>query len=185
MNTKGFTLIETLVASSILTLAVVGPMFTASRAIVAAQISRDQITASYLAQEGIEHVRAIRDNEYLHAFSVGGSNISSLAWSSFASLMDACGGGVSNSKCSLDPMNPIGVGGGNSLQSCSGTCPSLYLGNGMYTQDSSVGVQTPFTRSIQVTYVSASDERVVSTVSWSFHGTTHSVVVTDHLTSWQ
>ena len=64
---RGFTLIETMVAVTILTLAVAGPLMTASRAIVAAQSARDQLTASYLAQEGIEYVRAMRDNEYLAA----------------------------------------------------------------------------------------------------------------------
>ncbi|MDE1919730.1 MAG: prepilin-type N-terminal cleavage/methylation domain-containing protein, partial [Patescibacteria group bacterium] len=52
MSTKGFTLIEAMVAVTIVTLAVAGPLFTAGRAIIAAQISREQLTASYLAQEG-------------------------------------------------------------------------------------------------------------------------------------
>ena len=58
-------------------------MVTASRSIVAAQTARDQLTASYLAQEGIEYVRAMRDNEYLAAYQAGGSNVSTTAWNNF------------------------------------------------------------------------------------------------------
>jgi len=62
-NTHGFTLIETLIAVTILTFAVSGPLYTAGRALVAAEIARDQLVASYLAQEGVESVRAMRDPE--------------------------------------------------------------------------------------------------------------------------
>ena len=51
-KTAGFTLIEALVAVAILALAVAGPLYAANRALVAAGIARDRLTASYLAQEG-------------------------------------------------------------------------------------------------------------------------------------
>ena len=86
MSMKGFTLIETLIAITILTLAIAGPMVTASRAIVAAQTARDQLTASYLAQEGIEYVRVMRDNEYLAAYQAGGSDVSTTAWNNFLAV---------------------------------------------------------------------------------------------------
>ncbi|MDP2651914.1 MAG: prepilin-type N-terminal cleavage/methylation domain-containing protein, partial [bacterium] len=72
LTSRGFTLIETMVAITILTLAISGSFFTANSAIVAAETASDQLTASYLAQEGIEYVRLMRDNEYLAAYSVGG-----------------------------------------------------------------------------------------------------------------
>jgi len=65
---NGFTLLEALIAVTIITLAVAGPLFSASRAIIAVEISRDKLTASYLAQEGIEYVRAMRDSEYLKLY---------------------------------------------------------------------------------------------------------------------
>lgn len=58
---KGFTLIETLVAISILTLATLGPLAIAAQGIQSAGYARDQITAFYLAQEGIEYIRYVRD----------------------------------------------------------------------------------------------------------------------------
>lgn len=61
----GFTLIETLVAISILTIAVVSPMALTAQSLSTAYYARDQITAFYLAQEAIEAVRAVRDTQIL------------------------------------------------------------------------------------------------------------------------
>lgn len=163
-NQTGFTLIETLVAVTILTLAVVGPLFTANRAIVAAQMSRDQLTASYLAQEGIEYVRAVRDNEYLAVYPN-----TSMAWSNFLnkSSVSLCS---ATALCNLGPQ----IGGTPCLGTSSCAASFSLTVNG-----------TSFARTIQVFAVSLTEESIVSTVKWSFHNVQHSVTVTDHLTSWQ
>jgi type II secretory pathway pseudopilin PulG len=59
---KAFTLVETLVAISILMLSVSGPLYYASESLKAAIYARDQITAFYLAQDAFEQIRKIRDN---------------------------------------------------------------------------------------------------------------------------
>jgi prepilin-type N-terminal cleavage/methylation domain-containing protein len=64
-NKKGFTLVETLVAISILMLAILGPLSIASTGLQNVYFARDQITAYYLAQEGIEYAREIRDDNYI------------------------------------------------------------------------------------------------------------------------
>lgn len=64
-SSDGFTLLETLVAVSLVTIAIVAPMTLASRALTASYHARDQLIASQLAQEGIEVVRQIRDNNIL------------------------------------------------------------------------------------------------------------------------
>lgn len=185
MNTKAFTLIETMVAVTILTLAVTGSLFTASRAIIAAQNARTQLTASYLAQEGTEYVRAMRDNEYLSAYQVGGTNVSTVAWNNFlAGTINQC----RTAECSLDLTRPMGYGSGSSLFQCTGEECKLYLlASGVYATERSgqSGTITPFMRTVQVTNVSLSEERIVSKVSWDFHGIPYSVTVTDHLTPWQ
>ena len=58
---KGFTLLETIVALAILSAAIVGPMSLVSRGISGARISKNRIIASYLAQEGMEIVRGIKE----------------------------------------------------------------------------------------------------------------------------
>jgi len=62
---RGFTLIETMVAVSLLSLAIVAPMSLASQSLASAYYARDQVTAFYLAQEAIESVRSIRDGNIL------------------------------------------------------------------------------------------------------------------------
>ncbi len=191
--TTGFTLIETMVAVSILALAVSGPLLTANRAIVAAEISRDQLTASYLAQEGIEYVRAMRDDEYLKLY-VGGDT--STAWTNFLNVISPCRATVSSPSqaCSFDP---VGTGGVPSLSACpAGSCPQLHLANNgatnYYTTNPSapgITASTAFTRTIRVvgagSEATPQDVRVVSTLTWSFHGTPYVVTVTGHLTPWQ
>ncbi|MES3005800.1 MAG: prepilin-type N-terminal cleavage/methylation domain-containing protein [Patescibacteria group bacterium] len=62
---RGFTIVETLVAISILMLALTGPLLIITQALKASYYSRDQITAFYLAQEAVEYIRNIRDKTSL------------------------------------------------------------------------------------------------------------------------
>ena len=165
---KAFTLIETMIAITILTLSIVGPMVTADRSIVAAETARDQLSASYLAQEGIEYVRGIRDDQYLALYSSGNTNA---AWSNFlnGSLTSCRSPGV----CTLGSLKADGT---------LNFCPNGVSGCAPFTL---VTPGTPFTRTIQLVDVSATDERIISTVSWSFHSTSYVETVTDHLTPWQ
>lgn len=150
-KSKGFTLIETLVAITILTVAISGSLFAANSTIVAASISRDRLIASYLAQESIERVRWTRDHYYLGSYPSGNSPSAELgtAWGDFLTRVSGC-----STKC--DPMS-FGLD----------------------------ATPAPFTRTLQIAPVTGRDEKVVSTVSWSYHGTQYSVKITDHLTPWQ
>ncbi len=53
---KGFTLIEVLVAILILSMTITGMMSVLSRGLVNINYARNKITATYLAQEGIEYI---------------------------------------------------------------------------------------------------------------------------------
>jgi len=202
----GFTLIETLVAITILTLAISGPLFTANRAIVAAENARDQLTALYLAQEGVEYVRMMRDNSYLAAYrDESGTDVSIIAWDNFIN-------GLSGSSsvrqcrapkfCTLDPVQ----GSISPLASCPGDsqrqqCRTLSLtgcekkngklsciGKNAYTQQEPSGsVETSYRRTIQIQAASVSETevKITATVSWEFKGTLYAITITDHLTSWQ
>jgi len=203
---KAFTLIETMVSIALLTLAVSGAFLVANSAMIAAEIARDKLTASYLAQEAVEYVRMMRDNEYLASYANGGSGVSDNAWHNFlkvdndADSMNPCKEPSGSTQyCQLDPLQPVGVsgyaGGGNSLTICQLgiSCTPLYLSDGVYTQQA-VGTQTPFTRTVRVTdipgvpdgpYVPGPDKIVTSTVFWFFHGIYYQVSISEHITPWQ
>ncbi|MDD5165699.1 MAG: prepilin-type N-terminal cleavage/methylation domain-containing protein [Candidatus Pacebacteria bacterium] len=59
---SGFTLVETLVAIAILMVAIAGPLTVANKALTAALGSRNAMIATYLAQEGMESIKSIKDN---------------------------------------------------------------------------------------------------------------------------
>ncbi len=62
---SGFTLVEALISIGILAVSVMVPISIVAQSFFAAQASRDQTTAVYLAQEGLEGVRNIRDTNVL------------------------------------------------------------------------------------------------------------------------
>jgi prepilin-type N-terminal cleavage/methylation domain-containing protein len=74
LKKKGFTLIETLVAISILMIAILPPMELTMESLSAAYYARDQVTASNLAQEAIEVIRSVRDSNILQ-IAEGNPNI--------------------------------------------------------------------------------------------------------------
>ncbi len=65
MNKKGFTLLETLIAVTILSVSLAGPITIASQGLASAFFAKEQITAFYLAQEAVEYVRSVRDENFL------------------------------------------------------------------------------------------------------------------------
>lgn len=62
---KSFTLIEALIALFVLTTGVIGVFALIQRTVAFSSISNSQLVATYLAQEGIEIIRNIRDTNYL------------------------------------------------------------------------------------------------------------------------
>ena len=67
VNSNGFTLLETVVAVSVILAIMVGSIALIGHVLWSQSFSRNDLTAYGLAQEGIELVRAIRDNNILCA----------------------------------------------------------------------------------------------------------------------
>ena len=63
---KGFTLIETLVALSIFSVSIILFMSVLGSGITDTNYAKQKIVAGYLAQEGIEYMRNMRDNAVLY-----------------------------------------------------------------------------------------------------------------------
>lgn len=104
LHTRGFTLVETLVAITVLLLVIIGPMTIAQKGIQNAYFANEQITATMLAQEAIEAVRILRDQDALDAYddTIGDdtgdwmpSNCSvACTFDAEEGGFDACSGGV-------------------------------------------------------------------------------------------
>jgi len=159
---KGFTLVETLVAITILVIAMVGPLYAVHKSITASNTARDKLIATALAQEGVEYVRGRRDNNYL----------AGRAW------MAQLGGCFTPNTCTVDQ-------GTDRLRVCGGSgCAPLKLTSAnLYTQDSGHPV-TKFTRTVQFKNVTANEIQVTVTVNWMTFRIPYSVTVTEHLYDW-
>lgn len=70
---RGFTIVETMVAIAILLLSITAPLTIAEKGLASAEAARHEITAFYLAQEGLEYVRNLRDTNALSGLG-GGAN---------------------------------------------------------------------------------------------------------------
>jgi prepilin-type N-terminal cleavage/methylation domain-containing protein len=166
---RGFTLIETMIAVAIFTIAVVGPFTAASRSLDAAATARDNLAAANLAQEGLEVVRFVRGSNYL-------ANPNS--WTATAGL-SAC---VAPAKCAVD-------GPTATVAACAGgVCGPLYLTDaGLYTTSAAGATVTRFTRSLTITPNpggQANAERAVVTVTWQTNGGPRTVTVSQDFYDW-
>jgi len=84
LNKKGFTLIETLVAISILSLSILAGFTAVQNGLKASLTAKNQITAFYLVQEAMEFVKNKRDGNALIYVDTGLGN-----WLNGLSLCDA------------------------------------------------------------------------------------------------
>lgn len=173
---RGFTLIETLIAITLLMLAVVEPMTLTAQALKAAYYSRDQVTASNLAQEAVEAVRSVRDAQILTV--------------------------ATNPSASVDIFGPIPVdqdftidSTSNAMVPCGGTCPPLQTNGILYAYNAG-WTNTGFTRTVHACYVqptppfdcnsTVSDEmRLHVTVTWRTGSyPARSIHIYEHLYRW-
>ena len=160
----GFTLVETLIAIAILLLAILGPLLISSGALHSAYYASDQVTAFYLAQEGIEYVRMLRDNELI---AMGGSPNDS--WDSGFSQCE--GGGCGLNAISAFPGGNIFFNPGpNSLVLCNGigddACIVRKNTDGYFVQGTN-DKPTNFRRIIKVVPVGDGyEDRIISEVTW-------------------
>jgi type II secretory pathway pseudopilin PulG len=97
---KGFTLLEALVATSILMVAVAAPITIAQKGLSSAIYSKNQMIASYLAQDAIEYIKNVRDQNFI-------ANISSPNSVNWLGGLDYC---LGENSCQIDTVVDLGVG---------------------------------------------------------------------------
>jgi prepilin-type N-terminal cleavage/methylation domain-containing protein len=132
-KSKGFTLIELVVSLFILAVAIIGVYNSFSTIVVLTTDASSRLTASYLAQEGIEIIRNIRDNNW----------IQNKGWT--AGLLDCEYGCEADHKTGTSseiiPLRDYPTGGNR-----------LKIGSdNFYNYDSTAGIETKFKRKITIT----------------------------------
>lgn len=196
-----FTLVETLIAIAVLTVAIAIPYESAERALIASYTARDQLTAASLAQEGLEFVRSVRDSNYISNYN----NINGIPVSWIAELDGTNGGtGSINSttgqhadciqhSCAVDPYY-------YTIQQCSNAnCSDMPLNIydvassnlHIYTQ-AGRGVPSRFSRAISIKEIDQTlpsgviQKEAIATVTvyWKTNKTPYQVKVTEYMDNW-
>lgn len=163
---SGFTLVETLVAISILLLVIIGPMTIAAKGLQEAYYANEQITAVFLAQEAIESIRNLRDDnalDILDKINKSQSTTGLTTWDWYSNLANFC---KSGNGCDIDL-----VAGPTSYKSCS-TLTDCKLKTGTVASNNVVygykagWTDTIFTRTILIGTTVGGGVSVTVTVSW-------------------
>lgn len=152
LRSSGFTIIETLVAITVLMIAVAGPLSVAAKGLRAALYARDQMVATFLAQESMESIKNLRDNNI-----ASGSN-----WL-------AQFGGCLNENQKCDATAAENSGGATIKNQCPATGYPIQLdfANNRYVPLTTCDADTLFKRYFYIQDISAVEKKVIVRVQWT------------------
>lgn len=151
-NKEGFTLIEVLIAISLMVISLLAMVALLVRTISLNEVIANKFLAANLAQEGIEIVRNLRDNNVL----------SNRAWNA----------GLDAGRYQAD-YNDL------SLSSYDGAFLKFDKARNLFSYDS--GGNSVFQREIDISYPQTYEMQVNSIVRWQIRGINFSLNTEDHL----
>lgn len=161
-KTGGYSLVEVLVAITVLLIALVGPLTIAQAGLKRAMNSREQTMATFLAQEGIEAVIKLREDNALDGYPDLDSL--NLTWNYLSSLAGDC---TTSAPCGVTIGNDGSITSA-SFYPCNATnCLMRFTSTDRvpYRQGISTGTVTQFDRRIVIDITN--DRAVVtSVVTW-------------------
>jgi prepilin-type N-terminal cleavage/methylation domain-containing protein len=169
---RGFTIVESLVAITILVLVITGATSAIQVGISSYIFSKNQIIAFYLAQEGFEQIRNIRDENSLR----GQDWLTNLS----ANSSDPCFFG---NACIVDPvLTSIPT----RCNSGPGNCPILKqdINTGFFGYDPAWS-DTIFRREILLTQINNNEVSILVTVDWSKGIITRQFRARENILNWQ
>ncbi|OIO17307.1 hypothetical protein COV56_02730 [Candidatus Kuenenbacteria bacterium CG11_big_fil_rev_8_21_14_0_20_37_9] len=162
-NQQGMTLVETTVALGILMVGIMASLVLMLSTFNFAERNEQEIIVVNLAREGVEAVRALRNNQAIDLFD----------------------GSYDNKNYIIDVDENFNLDnelfGITSIEDCA-DC-ALMLINGRYLHGGG-GAGTNFKRMITIENVSSSEKKILSRISWTHKGETHSFLLEANLTNW-
>ena len=182
--TTGFTFIETLVAVSIFTVSILSLFAVLGQSIASSNYAKTKIIGSYLAQEGVEHMRNMRDTYVL--YTAGGSQV---GWDNFKNNLKDVSDcqGINGCYFNADNINYIDTTQpiiDIPLTACGATCPIL-LYNATTGKYGYTGASSIFTRKIRILSEPSVDEiKIASTVSWAHPSGNYTITFSENLFNW-
>lgn len=171
MKKKGFTLVESLIAITVLVLVTSGVSSAVQTGLSSYTFSKEQVAAFYLAQEGVEQIRNQRDTNRL----AGDVWLDGISYNS----TDPCYFG---NYCYVDAVE-------NTVDRCPGSdaesCPRLRQDtiSGLFGHDSS-WPETNFRRAVSISNISADEVAILVTVEWSKGLVTREFRVRENILNW-
>jgi prepilin-type N-terminal cleavage/methylation domain-containing protein len=173
---QGFSLIETLIAITILMLVIVAPMTITTQTAKSSSFASEQVTAFFLAQEGVELVQKARDDLQLRYFlPTNDSDYLATPWSTFKNNTNGPLAGCFSNPCGIEIKNHTT----NSLNDIAAplSCPDpniercqLYRSESnqrsRFTHVANGAEITPYTRTITLERIGLDEVKVISRVAW-------------------
>lgn len=182
-TTKGFTMLETLVAISIFSASILALLSVLAQGVSNTNYAKTKITASYLAQEGIEYVNNMRDTFVLYDVTS-----SQNGWNNFTSrLLSSCqaaNGCYFGDLVLSDYTDPSQPMAGLSLTSCAASCPLLLYDSSTGKYNYASGAASNYIRKINVNPISADELKISSTVYWTQGSGTYHITFSESLFNW-
>lgn len=159
----GFTILEVILAITVLTLAVGGSFVLISQTIGSVSVVQSRLIASYLIQEGLELVRNIRDTNWLKN-QPWNQNLGKENWEGdyLTFTLTPC-----PSPCQYDNLSFLGIDEG-----------------GFYGYNYSSGNETIFKRKITISDGEFDKFKVSVEVLWKERGQLHSLTAQEYLYNW-
>ena len=180
---SGFTLLEVIAAIFLITVGIIGSYSLITQTISSSTFSKDKLIAAYLAQEGIEIVRNIRDTNWLERISLDPANLWDEGLTNCSGVCDGTTGNgcmvdYNHSYSPADPYHPV-------LPQYTGDVLNIDS-NGFYSYSTVLPfTPTKFKRKVVINPNGSDILNVCVYVEWQEKGITHSTVAREDLYQWR
>lgn len=183
---SGFTLVESLIAISIFSIATVTLMTILSNNITGIQFAKKKAISAFLAEEGIEYIRNMRDTYLL--YEDGGQD----GWTDFKTLLDSCDNDTSYG-CYFTTENVLYNDDDKPIKNTViHICPISLCPDSMLQYDDMTGKyihdlskpDSGYKRKITIKNMDNDEIKIISTVSFVQNGKTYKISFSEHLFNW-